>query len=45
MNKFIVLQKTLSINMVKQEKKFADIVLSTFSVANMYQLDFQITNH
>ena len=31
--------------LLEKEKKFSDIVLSTFSVANMYQLDFQITDH
>lgn len=31
--------------LLEKQKKFADIILSTFSVANMYQLDFQITDH
>lgn len=31
--------------LLEKEKKFADIVLSAFSVANMYQLNFRITDH
>lgn len=31
--------------LLEKAKKFADIVLCTFSVAYMYQLNFQITDH